>query len=193
MYVMSGLLYAYVKSGGAVIDSSTNTIGIAQPLLDGGGNGGLTKLGAGTLTLSSANSYVGITVVNAGTLLVSGSVAGDATVAANGMLAGPGTVGGQVTVNGIDEMLRSVLELAREGIFINQICAVAFTPSGESLCKTLRMTYLKPHAERGKVFLITLSDLLRLEILKEYKELIDLYQKHLDFSGHNEQVRTAIP
>lgn len=59
---------AVVKSGGAVIDSNSFNVTSVQPLLDGGGSGGLTKNGAGTLTLSGANTYTGNTTVNAGQL-----------------------------------------------------------------------------------------------------------------------------
>ena len=57
-----------VDSGGAFIDSNGQTITIAQAL---GGDGGLTKQGAGTLTLTGANTYAGPTTVNAGTLSLS--------------------------------------------------------------------------------------------------------------------------
>ena len=46
-----------------------------KPLVAGDGNGGLTKIGVGNLTLSAANSYSGGTVVNAGTLTVGASSA----------------------------------------------------------------------------------------------------------------------
>lgn len=46
------------------------TMTIASPL---GGTGGFTKKGNGTLKLSAANTYTGNTVVNEGTLLVSGA------------------------------------------------------------------------------------------------------------------------
>src|SRR5262249_33217284 len=74
---------------------------LTDPALGGSEDGGLTKVGAGTLTLSAANTYVGNTAVNAGTLLISGSLAtGDVNVAGNGTLAGTGTLGGQVAVTG---------------------------------------------------------------------------------------------
>ena len=41
---------------------------INQRLLDGGGGGGLTKLGAGTLTLGARSTYTGLTTVAGGTL-----------------------------------------------------------------------------------------------------------------------------
>jgi len=40
---------------------------------DNAADGGLTKLGAGTLSLTAANTYNGATFINAGTLSVSGS------------------------------------------------------------------------------------------------------------------------
>ncbi len=67
---MTGLNAANVLSGGAVIDDSGFNITIGQALLNGGGAGGLTKLGAGTLTLTGSNTYQGATVVSAGKLVV---------------------------------------------------------------------------------------------------------------------------
>ena len=63
------------------------------------GNGTLTKLGSGTVTLSGANTYTGATLVSAGKLLVNGSLADSAvTVGSGGTLGGSGTLGGAVTV-----------------------------------------------------------------------------------------------
>jgi autotransporter-associated beta strand protein len=60
---------------------------------------GLTKSGAGTLTLSGADTYNGPTTNNAGTLAVNGSLAGNVVVNSGATLAGTGTVGGTVTIN----------------------------------------------------------------------------------------------
>ena len=85
--LISGLTMANVQAGGAKVDTNGFDITIAQPLLLGGG---LTKLGAGTLTLSGTSSYTGGTLLNAGTLAVangSGLGTGNVTVAAGGLLA----------------------------------------------------------------------------------------------------------
>jgi autotransporter-associated beta strand protein len=76
----------YVASGGAIIDTNGRNIGIQVNLLNGGG--GLTKDGAGTLTLSGTNTYSGATTVTTGTLEIGGSGGFDAN-----------TTGGQVTVD----------------------------------------------------------------------------------------------
>ncbi len=65
----SGFTNANVLSGGAIFDTNGYSATIGQPLLDGGGGGGLTKNGAGTLTLSQANTFTGAVTVNAGTLV----------------------------------------------------------------------------------------------------------------------------
>lgn len=67
-------------------------------------NGGLTKAGAGTLLLNSANTYSGGTIVSAGRLLVnnasgSGTGAGSVAVNSGGTLGGNGSIAGPVTIN----------------------------------------------------------------------------------------------
>ena len=52
----------------------------------------LVKAGTGTLTLSGANTFVGATALNTGTLLVNGSLAGSTTVSSGATLGGTGTV-----------------------------------------------------------------------------------------------------
>jgi autotransporter-associated beta strand protein len=94
-----------VKAAGAVVDSLTNAITIAEPMQHDGAlgsipDGGLAKLGAGTLTLSAANTFTGPTVVNNGTLVVNGSLGLTAvTVGNGGTLSGTGSAGSNVTVN----------------------------------------------------------------------------------------------
>lgn len=65
------------------------------------GPGAVTKNGSGTFTLSATNNYLGLTSVNAGTLIVNGSIAtSTTTVNPAATLKGVGSVG-SLTVNGI--------------------------------------------------------------------------------------------
>jgi autotransporter-associated beta strand protein len=52
-------------AGGATFDTNGNNVAFASALA---GTGGLTKTGAGTLTLGAGSTYAGATAVNAGTL-----------------------------------------------------------------------------------------------------------------------------
>jgi autotransporter-associated beta strand protein len=71
---MQGLTRANVRNNGALIDTGGFDITIAQALLrsnianDAATDGGLTKSGAGTLTLTAASTYNGPTRITAGTL-----------------------------------------------------------------------------------------------------------------------------
>jgi hypothetical protein len=106
-----------VASGVKIGDKGTITLGgsgsgtvsgvISQVSGSGAHQGALVKTGAGTFTLTGANTYGGSnsgTTVSAGTLLVnnttgSGTGAGAVTVSSTGTLGGSGTISGTVTLN----------------------------------------------------------------------------------------------
>jgi len=77
---LTGTITNVVKTGGAKIDTNSFAITIGQALIHDAGlestvDGGLTKSGTGTLTLSTANTFTGRTLVNAGTLALSNVLA----------------------------------------------------------------------------------------------------------------------
>jgi autotransporter-associated beta strand protein len=70
---VDGLTHAYVSTNGAKIDTSGTNVIIGQALEHDPAvttDGGLTKLGAGTLTLTNASTYNGNTTVSNGTLVL---------------------------------------------------------------------------------------------------------------------------
>ncbi len=95
---------ANVRDGGAVIDTNDFNVTLVQPLdhsnIDGDNatDGGLTKQGAGTLTLSGTSLYTGPTTVSAGELKVTGDTTTSPLALGAATLSGNGFVG-PVTVN----------------------------------------------------------------------------------------------
>ncbi len=66
-----------------------------------GGTGGLWKNGTGTLTLTGVNTYTGNTNVEAGKLVVNGSLASSVRILKNGTLGGTLSIAGNLTNLGI--------------------------------------------------------------------------------------------
>jgi autotransporter-associated beta strand protein len=66
------------------------------------GSGRLMKAGGGSLTLSGRITYTGTTTVQAGALIVSGSISGSTTVQSGGTLGGTGVVGSVEAQSGGD-------------------------------------------------------------------------------------------
>ncbi|MGH9693422.1 MAG: beta strand repeat-containing protein, partial [Bryobacteraceae bacterium] len=103
---LPGMTIGSVEGNGFVhLGANTLTVGtnglstiFAGVIDDGGAGGSLTKSGAGTLNLSGDSTFTGAAKINAGKVIVGGSLTSDVTVNTGGILGGSGTVG-SVTVN----------------------------------------------------------------------------------------------
>lgn len=94
-----------IGSGNVLTVGSNNLSTEVSGVIDDGcgcGSGSLEKVGTGTLTLSGTNTYTGLTFVNAGTLLVTGSIASSTGVSVDSgaTLGGTGTVPFTTLANG---------------------------------------------------------------------------------------------
>jgi autotransporter-associated beta strand protein/T5SS/PEP-CTERM-associated repeat protein len=105
-----------VTLGAALLTAGANN---ANTTFSGtiGGTGGFTKAGTGMLNLTGTNTYSGPTNVNAGTLLVNGSLAGGVTVNSGGTLGGTGRVGTLVSNGGTIAPGNSIGTLTVSGNF----------------------------------------------------------------------------
>jgi T5SS/PEP-CTERM-associated repeat protein/autotransporter-associated beta strand protein len=109
-----------LAAGGVLLDSNGFN-SILSGILSG--TGGMTKNGAGTVTLTNANTYTGATTVNAGTMLINGSINSSVTVN-GGILGGTGTINGSLTVGsgGIVDLIGGTLTvngaIINNGLFI---------------------------------------------------------------------------
>ncbi|MDH0607084.1 Ig-like domain-containing protein, partial [Pseudomonas sp. GD03869] len=81
-----------------VVNGAGDTATVATALA---GAGGLTKNGAGSVSLSGNNTYTGATSVNSGSLLVNGALTATSgvSVAAGATLGGSGSIDSNVTLN----------------------------------------------------------------------------------------------
>ncbi|WP_210205646.1 autotransporter-associated beta strand repeat-containing protein [Pseudaminobacter salicylatoxidans] len=94
-----------VIDGGSLAFNRADTYGYGGLIsrADAGSTGGIDQIGSGTTILTGANTYLGATNVNKGTLLINGNQSGATgltTVRAGGTLGGTGTIGGDVAVLG---------------------------------------------------------------------------------------------
>lgn len=107
---LSGVANSLFRGGNVATGSTTLEIGALATNTEFAGsinNGAtktmaLTKVGAGTLTLSGANSYTGATNVNAGAINLTGSITASSlvTVQTGATLTGSGSISGTVVASG---------------------------------------------------------------------------------------------
>ena len=75
--------FALIGAGAHTFEISSGRQGTVHQVISGSGSSGLTKAGAGTLTLSGTNTYSGPTNIDVGTLVVSSSGSINTTSAIN--------------------------------------------------------------------------------------------------------------
>ena len=122
------------SSRGIILQGASNgTFNGVLSDLSGTATASITKNGAGTWTITGANTYTGATAVNAGTLVITGNNTGASavTVAANATLAGNGNLGGNVTIaaNGI----HSLAVAATPGAQVTRTIAGSLTHTSGSI------------------------------------------------------------
>jgi hypothetical protein len=70
-----------------------------------------------------------------------------------------------------------LLELAREGVFVEDVCANAYTETGRALCRTFHLERRGPHIERGVLFASAVGAVLSHPLAGRSPELRGLYEK----------------
>jgi hypothetical protein len=80
----------------------------------------------------------------------------------------------------IGVLLQSVVqvaeELAENDIYIDKICAQAYSESGRALCKTLKFDYVKEHIDHGEIYQGTMHHLINRPFARKNKKVIELYE-----------------
>lgn len=114
-----------IQTGGALLDSNGHDIGIGTVL---SGSGPLTKLGAGSLTLTAANTFNGPATVNEGTLLIP---AGGQIVNGSPLTVSNDAPHAVVAVEG-GSVARNFIDVGRgTGTGLMQVTSGTLTSSGE--------------------------------------------------------------
>ena len=114
-------------AGGGTINTDANDTAIGQSI---GGVGGLTKLGAGTLTLSADNAFTGATTITEGTLALSGSgnIAASSAVDLNGAGArlDISAANGARTIQNLSGVGDAGISLGGNNLIVNSSVATTF-------------------------------------------------------------------
>ncbi len=91
-----------------------------------------------------------------------------------------------------NSLLDSLDALARDGVYIRQVCANAYTRSGVALCRSLGMTEVGVHQEHGRIFLGTMANLLQQSSLASRHTVLQKYSAAIA-TGGNDVVAASEP
>ena len=73
--------------------------------------------------------------------------------------------------------LRVVEDLAKRGIFFDEISANAYTPAGVAVCKSFGMSFVRDSPSKGKVFSMRFYPFPKTTVFAEHPVLNGLYRK----------------
>ena len=117
-------------------DTSTEFSGLIS------GDGGLTKVGVGAFTLSGANTFSGDTNINAGSVVLTGSINSNTSIAASANLLGNGVINGNLNNSGsiipsfngaASNLTVNGSYVGNNGTFIGGVYAPVTNPVADSL------------------------------------------------------------
>jgi hypothetical protein len=78
------------------------------------------------------------------------------------------------------KLLFSIIEtielMAKNKVFINEICALAYTKAGVQLCKSIGLKYLRDHVEHGEIYVGKIMDILNKDFCRDFIELKNIYK-----------------
>jgi outer membrane autotransporter protein len=106
------------------------------------GDGGLTKVGVGAFTLSGANTFSGDTNINAGSVVLTGSINSNTSIAASANLLGNGVINGNLNNSGsiipsfngaASNLTVNGSYVGNNGTFIGGVYAPVTNPVADSL------------------------------------------------------------
>ncbi len=79
-----------------------------------------------------------------------------------------------------NSMLDVLEDLAKQGVFINEVCANAYTKAGEAVCRSLGMTSIADHVTHGKIYARSFYPFPSNAIFEKRKSLSKLYKAEFD-------------
>ena len=77
----------------------------------------------------------------------------------------------------VSSFLDVIEKLADRNIFVDEICANAYTPEGKALCKKFEMTYIGEHTPKGSLFFRDMSSLPNTLFVNEHPDLVQMYKR----------------
>jgi hypothetical protein len=72
-------------------------------------------------------------------------------------------------------IIETIEEMADNKIYVNEICALAYSNSGIQLCNSIGLKYIRDHVEHGQIYCGSIYDLLDRPFCKNFTKLRKIY------------------